>query len=263
MTSVRALPRAEQYPSSTASSSAGTSSLISGISSSFGSAELKVQSKQRRTLRPFRFDYLARTKLRKRTCGDTDTLSDLRLGKSSVLDFSDDLIPVHNGPFSINRNITLRQVETQVTENLPMNTLAKRLIEARTDLGWSKADLKRAAKLGSASTLTEIENGKRTKSPQLAKIAHVLGVSAMWLQHGKGPKHIKTIEGTSRRIDEKITPEPASTVTFKSERDRQLDELVAIARTMSDKGLLLLTGSAMELVKQHPAQAKQTPESFG
>jgi transcriptional regulator with XRE-family HTH domain len=82
----------------------------------------------------------------------------------------------------------LRQVEKQECEHANMENLAKRLIQAREDKGWSKADLKRAAKLKSPSTLTEIENGKRTESPQLAVIAAALGVEVLWLQHGIGPK---------------------------------------------------------------------------
>ena len=68
------------------------------------------------------------------------------------------------------------------------------------------------------------------------------------------------VDSTARRIEESA-PNPALTVAFKTERDRQIEELVAIARTMSDKGLLLLTGSAMEMAKQHPAEAKQTLSS--
>jgi len=38
-----------------------------------------------------------------------------------------------------------------------MSTLAKRLREAREDRGWTKAELRRQAKLKSASTLTELD----------------------------------------------------------------------------------------------------------
>lgn len=50
---------------------------------------------------------------------------------------------------------------------------------------------------------------------------------------------------------------PASTVTFQSIRDRRIDELFSIVETMSDDGLLVLTGSATEIAKQRPAQSKQ------
>lgn len=70
-----------------------------------------------------------------------------------------------------------------------MSTLAERLIEARQDKGWKKSELKRRAGLRSPSTLTELENGTITQSPQLPAIANALGVEVLWLQHGRGPKH--------------------------------------------------------------------------
>ena len=70
-----------------------------------------------------------------------------------------------------------------------MKTLAERLIAAREAKGWKKADLRRAAKIKSPSTLTEIESGGRTESPQLPVIAEALGGEGLWLQHGRGPEH--------------------------------------------------------------------------
>jgi transcriptional regulator with XRE-family HTH domain len=75
---------------------------------------------------------------------------------------------------------------SQSTDKL--NTLSARLIEARTDKGWNKTELKKAAGLKSASTLTDLESGARTQSPQLPLIADALGVEVLWLQHGKGQK---------------------------------------------------------------------------
>lgn len=68
-------------------------------------------------------------------------------------------------------------------------SLAKRLKEAREDKEWRKVDLMRAAKLKSASTLTELENETITESPQIPAIAEALGVEVMWLKYGKGQKH--------------------------------------------------------------------------
>lgn len=82
-----------------------------------------------------------------------------------------------------------------------MRTLAERLIEAREEKGWKKSDLMRAAKLKSPSTLTELESGKRTESPQLPVIAEALGVEVIWLQHGRGHKTKKpTAKESERRL---------------------------------------------------------------
>jgi hypothetical protein len=63
--------------------------------------------------------------------------------------------------------------------------------------------------------------------------------------------------------NQKKQPKTPSTVPFKSDRDRQIDDLLTVAATLSDKGLVLLTGSAMEIAKNHPDEAKQTPKSTG
>lgn len=70
-----------------------------------------------------------------------------------------------------------------------MKTLAERLIEAREEKGWKKAELKRRAGVKSPSTLTELEDGTLKNSPQLPAIADALGVEVLWLQQGRGPKY--------------------------------------------------------------------------
>lgn len=77
-----------------------------------------------------------------------------------------------------------------------MKNLAERLVDAREKKGWKKADLQRAAKLKSPSTLTELENGSRTESPQLPVIADALGVEVLWLQHGRGARYRQKITST-------------------------------------------------------------------
>jgi transcriptional regulator with XRE-family HTH domain len=72
-----------------------------------------------------------------------------------------------------------------------MTSLSKRIIECRAEKAWSQSDLRRAAKIKSVSTLSELESGKRTESPQLPTIAAALGVEVLWLQHGTGPKRRK------------------------------------------------------------------------
>lgn len=85
-------------------------------------------------------------------------------------------------------------------------TLADRLVDAREKLGWKKSDLRRAAGLKSASTLTELENGTITNSPQLPKIAHALGVEVLWLQHGIGQRERRSASGDDAEIDSQLSP---------------------------------------------------------
>lgn len=68
-----------------------------------------------------------------------------------------------------------------------MQTLSNRLIEARTERGWSQQML--ADKAGvSQSLIGNLESGVQRGSTKLTKIADALGVSAHWLADGKGPK---------------------------------------------------------------------------
>ena len=136
-----------------------------------------------------------------------------------------------------------------------MTSLATRLIEARTDKGWTKADLKRAAKLKSPSTLTELESGKRTESPQLPMIAAALGVSALWLQHGIGDKHPKHM---AHGVDLQALGD-LPVIRPKTEREGWIDELNALAGQLDALRLGMLIKTARDLLAEMPA--KQTPVS--
>ena len=169
-----------------------TADSVSVMSGGFCEAALRMKRNKRITTRPLRLRNLAATQLGKGANRNPNCLSNLSLGESGFLDFGDDLIPVHDDSFSNSRIITLQQVEAQACDYLKKGesmSLAKRLKEAREDRGWSKAELKREAKLNSASTLTELENGAITESPKIPAIANALGVEVMWLKYGKGKKH--------------------------------------------------------------------------
>jgi phage repressor protein C with HTH and peptisase S24 domain len=64
-----------------------------------------------------------------------------------------------------------------------MSNIGKRLIEARSKLGWSQEDL--AAKSGvSQGTIGHLESGRNKSSTLLPKIAGALGVTVEWLTGG-------------------------------------------------------------------------------
>lgn len=109
-------------------------------------------------------------------------------------------------------------------------------------------------------TIQRILKGK-TPNPRIGTI----GLIEMALRKLGSPNpkygHDDYIDSTATRIDEKKPLVLASTVTveFQTPRDRQIAELVSLARSMSDEGLLRLLGAASEHAKQYPSQAKQTP----
>ncbi len=68
----------------------------------------------------------------------------------------------------------------------PMNTIGERIKEARRVRNMSRPQLAEAARI-KYPTLAGIENNDQAGTTQLPLIAEALGVSAKWLQTGKGP----------------------------------------------------------------------------
>lgn len=67
----------------------------------------------------------------------------------------------------------------------PMNTLAERLKQARKHAGLTQRAL--AIKVGvEQPVISQLETGKNLQSAHLSKIAHVCGVSSIWLSDGIG-----------------------------------------------------------------------------
>lgn len=66
-------------------------------------------------------------------------------------------------------------------------SIGKRVREARTDAKMSQAQL--ARKVGIRQpTLSDLERGESHRSANLASMAAALGVNALWLETGRGPK---------------------------------------------------------------------------
>lgn len=121
-----------------------------------------------------------------------------------------------------------------------MQTLAERLIEAREAKGWKKSDLMRAAKLKSPSTLTELESGRRSESPQLPVIAEALGVEVIWLQHGRGPKfRNETPKDAPRRLSE------VAVAAFTADERLLLDGF-RLADPVTRKHMIRMAGDSIE-----------------
>ncbi|MDR2326426.1 MAG: helix-turn-helix domain-containing protein [Acidovorax sp.] len=64
--------------------------------------------------------------------------------------------------------------------------LAQRIIKARSDLGWSQADLAEVSGIAAAQ-ISRYEQGRNSpRPPVIAKLAKALNVSFDWLTHGAG-----------------------------------------------------------------------------
>jgi transcriptional regulator with XRE-family HTH domain len=68
-----------------------------------------------------------------------------------------------------------------------MASVGDRVKERRKDLGLKQGELARRVGISQA-TLSELENNPTTKTKEVAKLAAVLGVDALWLADGTGEK---------------------------------------------------------------------------
>jgi transcriptional regulator with XRE-family HTH domain len=90
--------------------------------------------------------------------------------------------PNYRGSYSlVNRNSDLN-----IGDNYAMN-IGERVRQARLEKRMTQGDL--AAKVGIRQpTLSELEKGDSNSTSHIAKLAAALGVSALWLETGRGQK---------------------------------------------------------------------------
>ena len=69
------------------------------------------------------------------------------------------------------------------------NSFAWRLKSARQAAGLTQKQLADRVGLKSQATIGMLETGERKESRRAVQLAHALGVSAMWLIAGQGPRH--------------------------------------------------------------------------
>lgn len=68
-----------------------------------------------------------------------------------------------------------------------MASVGERIKERRTELKLKQGEVAKRAGISQA-TLSDLENDPRAKTREVAKIAAVLGVNALWLAEGRGEK---------------------------------------------------------------------------
>lgn len=136
-----------------------------------------------------------------------------------------------------------------------MAHLKDRLMACRGEM--SQESLAGAAKVSQA-LIAALETGRQQSSGLLPEIAYALGVQAMWLKTGLGPKLIypgdKDIEG-------RFLPLPngaGQTTTLKLQESSPLEsELASHIASMSERGLIVLIEEAQKIAARYPkAQPK-------
>ena len=90
---------------------------------------------------------------------------------------------LYHNPDSIGNHL----IDSDADENQGMDTLATRLSQAREESGLSQTEL--AERAGCSQGLVgNLETSRQQSSAKLPRMAQVLGVEALWLAEGKGPK---------------------------------------------------------------------------
>lgn len=130
-----------------------------------------------------------------------------------------------------------------------MKTLAERLIAEREAAGLSQTELAAKVKI-SQSFIAALETGRQISSAYIPEIAYILGLHAMWLKAGRGPKYIypKGNEPTAFAVQE---PGPAA-----SHRPN-VRRIYELAEQLSDEGLTKAIGYLEYLAGEHPFARKK------
>lgn len=82
-----------------------------------------------------------------------------------------------------------------------METVGDRVRKVRKERKWDQTKLAKKAEMAQNS-LSDLETGKTKETPQIVKLALALGVSAYWLDSGKGPKKLGELEQSILELDE-------------------------------------------------------------
>lgn len=83
-------------------------------------------------------------------------------------------------------------------------TMGDRVKRRRQELGISVKELAKTAGI-SATALYDLERGDTDKSTSTAALAYALGVNALWLEEGRGPKlagksNVEVVQAGTRRV---------------------------------------------------------------
>lgn len=150
-----------------------------------------------------------------------------------------------------------------------MNTPGKRIKDERNDKHWSQQKLANEISRIKGESISraaiaqwEIGSSKTQTPENFFAAAQALGLNPQWVLNGSGEKYATQKSERASDADNHVAEEPKVTynVAFKTQRDHKIEELMELAKSMSDEGLLRLLGVAQQNAIQYPA-TKQTPKS--
>jgi len=125
-----------------------------------------------------------------------------------------------------------------------MESLATRLLAARTEAGLTQTELARAAGLKNQSIVGSLESGYRKNSSHTPALAAALGVNALWLADGRGPRYpgepppaMPSPAADPRTFDPKQGKDGASLLRRFAELYREYEKLPAKEKALMDEAL--------------------------
>lgn len=95
-------------------------------------------------------------------------------------------IPNYRHPVFFSQHNTV----SDAYQTIDMQTLSERLKEVRNEKGLTQEELRVKAGLKRQSIIGGLESSDQKTSSYLPQIAEALGVRALWLATGKGPKYV-------------------------------------------------------------------------
>jgi len=151
--------------------------------------------------------------------------------------------------------------------------LGTRIKQRMGELGWTPMDLSRESKVP-YPTLMGILKGHQVTSTKTPQLANAMGVNALWLSEGKGPKLIQADELNAQQPpqdmrlssqnlsqDDRILLEAEIWLSFEeSEAEplqgmRRLERLMELAKLIKADGGSLSTEHRLEIIEAKRQQA--------
>lgn len=109
-----------------------------------------------------------------------------------------------------------------------MSTLRERLRSAREAAGLTQDALAKRAHCGQ-TTIASIENGRNKGATPLPMLAHVLGVEALWLVEGKGPRRREDYQALHEATEKDLV----ARAILLAMTDPEISSVIRLMRTMT------------------------------
>ena len=127
---------------------------------------------------------------------------------------------------------------------------------ARHAKGLSQAQLAKLVKCGQ-TTIASIENGRNRGSTVLARVAEVLGVHALWLAEGRGPKESEpAYSAPSSQVVTIRAESPNGAGGQYAVEDQAIAEVARMMRETDAIGRQLALGAVRGALANHQAPIK-------